>query len=569
MKVSTIRAKVSNGILSKADRLFKNDDAGIWVELLQNARRAGATLIEVTIEPSSPGSEACLVTVKDNGGGIDNFQKLLTLGESGWDSATQAAEDPAGMGFYALCHSGIEVHSRDRAVVIGSDVFLGTAEAQVVKKDEFLAGTLLKFTRASSAKALETALKSVTEFYPVEVSLNGKVLPRHDFLEGALYREVIDGIEVGLGTRFDHAPNSSSYIDNWNFHGARIRDAFEFFTGLIDPLNPAATQTVFARFNVLETCRVRLQLPDRRAIIQGDSLASFYRKVRAAAYRFFQLQPQHALPYRNWAEARELGVALPEAAYLLSTWHAIPSDDDIDPLFEHSQRRLLADLSDVMLVDRNLSNQHTLEAALECGTKLRKSLWAEDSNLQGYSWYQKLPRVVDCEVFLDGVSYHKRQKTGVRPFKIEVSVTIGEFGRPDQEDRLPAIIHVDSETCNSVTFVAARNSPWDNDSLEGPFNVVDFLVWATFQSSDDYASDNWYRQKEDYEKAVTRQVNEYFRGPKASLLAMVKEAFDWDVRQLAERAGVTEIRLKLKKNGTENGMWDIELSAEEVSQRPS
>src|SRR5579872_1508238 len=95
----TIRAAVSRGILSKADRLFKNDNVGIWIEVLQNARRAGATLIEVTIEDAEPGSNSCVLTVKDNGSGIENFQNLLTLGDSGWDSATQAVEDPAGMGF--------------------------------------------------------------------------------------------------------------------------------------------------------------------------------------------------------------------------------------------------------------------------------------------------------------------------------------------------------------------------------------------------------------------------------------------------------------------------------------
>jgi hypothetical protein len=34
---------VHDGILEKADHLFRNDDAGVWIELLQNARRAGAS----------------------------------------------------------------------------------------------------------------------------------------------------------------------------------------------------------------------------------------------------------------------------------------------------------------------------------------------------------------------------------------------------------------------------------------------------------------------------------------------------------------------------------------------
>lgn len=34
-----IRGRVSSAILDKVNRLFRNDDAGVWVELLQNARR--------------------------------------------------------------------------------------------------------------------------------------------------------------------------------------------------------------------------------------------------------------------------------------------------------------------------------------------------------------------------------------------------------------------------------------------------------------------------------------------------------------------------------------------------
>src|SRR5437764_11643083 len=99
----TICGKVTLALLEKADRLFRNDDEGTWVEVLQNARRAGATSIQVTIEAPKTGADHCLVTVQDDGRGISDFQTLLTLGASDWSTATAAAEDPAGMGFYSLC----------------------------------------------------------------------------------------------------------------------------------------------------------------------------------------------------------------------------------------------------------------------------------------------------------------------------------------------------------------------------------------------------------------------------------------------------------------------------------
>ena len=71
----TIRASVAQGILAKADRLFRNDDAGIWVELLQNARRAGATRVDVTVEELKDRIDMCNITFKDNGSGIDLSKK--------------------------------------------------------------------------------------------------------------------------------------------------------------------------------------------------------------------------------------------------------------------------------------------------------------------------------------------------------------------------------------------------------------------------------------------------------------------------------------------------------------
>ncbi len=47
--MATIRAAVGEGLLAKADRLFRHDDAGVFAELLQNSRRAGATKVVVAL----------------------------------------------------------------------------------------------------------------------------------------------------------------------------------------------------------------------------------------------------------------------------------------------------------------------------------------------------------------------------------------------------------------------------------------------------------------------------------------------------------------------------------------
>ena len=339
--IATIRGSVGARLLSKADRLFRNDDTGIWIEVLQNARRAGATIIKVSIAELAQ-SQGCLITVEDDGCGIEDFQKLIALGDSDWTEETERTEDPAGMDFFSLCHSEVEVYSRGRFVRITPEVFLGKAEARVEQSEELIAGTRLRFQRPSTKTELIAALGRVTRFLPLEVRLQGQVLPRYDFLEGALVRELIDGIEVGFATEFVHA-DGSCYDDNWNFYGARIRYAPITFIGLLLP-GQIAPATIRARFQVMETGTVRLQLPDRKGIIEDESLRQFLRKARAVAYRFFQSEPRHALPYASWKEAKEMGILLPEATPLLSTWHAWPQDSGRDALFGSCEARLVAKL---------------------------------------------------------------------------------------------------------------------------------------------------------------------------------------------------------------------------------
>src|SRR5262249_28281745 len=143
----TIHARVGSGALDKADRLFRNDDTGTFVELLQNSRRAGATLVEVTITELDPSNISSVVTIHDNGRGIQDFAQLLTLWESGWDQTTKATEDPAGIGFYSLCRSGVEVFSGNQYCNITPEAFLGKASATVERRDDCVSPTPLPLSR--------------------------------------------------------------------------------------------------------------------------------------------------------------------------------------------------------------------------------------------------------------------------------------------------------------------------------------------------------------------------------------------------------------------------------------
>jgi len=559
-----IRATISSSILSKADRLFRNDDAGIFTELLQNARRAGATRVKVTIEPSPERERATRVTFEDNGEGIEDFQKLLTLGDSNWNPDVLAIEDPAGMGFFSLCHSIVEVASGEKKVLLTREVFLGQAPAELVPSDVPVLGTRIVFTRPTVSKPVEVALKDASEFNPLDVILNGERLERHDFLEGALHREIIDGVEIGVSTLFRWKFGWNR--DDWNFHGSVIHEPFGRIHGFLsrDDNGQMREESLYIRFNVLEVGRVKLQLPDRRAIVQDADLAAFKKKVRAAVYRFLSMQEHHALSFEDWKEAQSLDVSITEASPYLTTWHAKPADHEATPFFGQPETHLLPTLQGVLLVRESISNQHTLEAALKPAVIPNRVLYQVCSRFVGYSWYDPLPTLAEVEVLIDSApKEHGEEGNKERPQEIRVKVTIEHRGYEDVCLDLPADIHVLDgmevfDGYEPPSFLAVRDSPWDNDTLSGPFDVAQYLIAATFSPGDDAECDSYETQRYEYERHVDRVVNEYFRGPRAALMAALEGFLSWEARRYAEQAGVKEIRFR-KQEETDRA-WALELA---------
>ena len=103
--MTTIQATVNPRLLTKAARFFTGSVPGRIIEVLQNARRGGATHVEITNHDG-------VVTVRDNGRGIGDFAQLLDMGGSGWDDDTEAAEDPASVGLFCLAPRKVMIRSR-------------------------------------------------------------------------------------------------------------------------------------------------------------------------------------------------------------------------------------------------------------------------------------------------------------------------------------------------------------------------------------------------------------------------------------------------------------------------
>jgi len=145
-------------------------------ELLQNARRAGATHIEIRHDIGS-----AALSVADDGVGIQDFQALLTLHESGWDAQTQQEESPFGVGFskclYASTRCVVRSNGRRIDFLTASALTLEPIEVEPDPASRRRPGCQVELHGVDLAE-LETRIEALCEGFPIAVSYNGQPMAR-------------------------------------------------------------------------------------------------------------------------------------------------------------------------------------------------------------------------------------------------------------------------------------------------------------------------------------------------------------------------------------------------------
>lgn len=111
-------------LLSALQVAFATRSSAI-LEVLQNGRRAGATLLDITLTMED-GQE--VLTVRDNGIGISDFTNLFHIAESGWDTEVQEEESPFGLGFLAavLSSDSVTILSNNKRLDLDCPSFRAT-----------------------------------------------------------------------------------------------------------------------------------------------------------------------------------------------------------------------------------------------------------------------------------------------------------------------------------------------------------------------------------------------------------------------------------------------------------
>ena len=117
-----------------------------------------------------------------------------------------------------------------------------------------------------------------------------------------------------------------------NFHGSvtDIRTGGGLFRldGVILPtgVRYASTGDLYVKLDVVETSSLHLKLPDRTEVVQDDAFKALIHESRIAMFEYLATLPAHSASYKQFLEAKEFGITLPEASPLLKDFY-VPARD--------------------------------------------------------------------------------------------------------------------------------------------------------------------------------------------------------------------------------------------------
>ncbi|KSQ24934.1 ATP-binding protein [Pseudomonas aeruginosa] len=148
-------------------------------ELLQNARRAQASHIQVVADGSA-------LIVNDDGCGITDLQTLIFIAESGWDTALKERENAFGLGVLSTLYFAerLSVHSCGHAfqaataTIIRGDAIEVYPTRPHIGTEVRLDGVQSPVPALTLQEWVQGQLERLCKAFPVQVSLNGSDIPR-------------------------------------------------------------------------------------------------------------------------------------------------------------------------------------------------------------------------------------------------------------------------------------------------------------------------------------------------------------------------------------------------------
>ena len=518
---ATIATAVAPETIAKVTRLFNNTAYDVICELLQNARRAGASVVAIAL--NSAGSEHFL-HVTDDGHGIADPASIVTLGRSGWSDETRRAEDPAGMGVFSLAGRDVIIRSFSKPDRQGWMAHIPasaweTSRPIAISSDPIARGTAITVRVPDEwLKTLERDVEKAAKHYPVPVTWNGNDLVQEDWLKDANHIEEWQGVRIGVFQK--HPSHYSSRDGRLNFHGLTI------------PCDLPYVQEVdrgghwIARVDIFDAPQIQLVLPARKEVVENDGIARLRDAVRVAIYRAIEAAGTHRLSAHDWREACSLGIVLPEAAAYLLSW--TPNAADSSRNYESGQH--ITDPGMVLMPDFDALVGQPANAAIAKHNPFGGPLVEAQDAFQGYGWYDILAQVEDMRfrvtqgdrtfVVSDTQEAPAEAESGwVEAITLEATMRhAGAFIEVSTE--ADVAFAPDQWSCNSVDETSVFVLRGSDQTALG---VVDLLESAIFYASDDSDADSYSTQLERFQADAAERIIGMLEGDDAALKNRVRD----------------------------------------------
>ncbi|MEQ9418291.1 MAG: ATP-binding protein [Salinisphaeraceae bacterium] len=279
--------------LIKAQRDTFTHSYAFIAELMQNARRAGATKVDFNFDETTN-----VLAIEDDGHGIQSWDKLLCLAESDWNNPDIDEESPFGIGFLSALFSAqvITIRSRDGVISADTDDLL-SGEAIDIETEDFFDGCLVQLCdlhRKPSATDMHYQVTRLASGFPVPVSFNGTQIERPCALAN------LDAIPTEIGMiRLPENPDKFSFRSLIYLQGlpiARMPQISYQLSGLRDI--PAEHEIQNQSIIHLDPSAFRARLPDRDCLVDEKLAANAIREALKAAFRIRAEQIKASRPER-------------------------------------------------------------------------------------------------------------------------------------------------------------------------------------------------------------------------------------------------------------------------------
>ena len=575
----TIRARIHESAVKRVTRAYGGQIADIFLEALQNSRRAGATRVRIAVGPSAPRIADTVdpqftIAVSDDGCGIADPALLLSFGENGWEDALVRREDAAGFGFASLARRNCTISSRPRSpdgevspgskVELAPEHFLGEADAEVRADDglprtgsgeaPFPHGTAVAFRATESAAAIRNAAENAARHYPLRVVFETRAegepggaeeLPRRAFLDGAVHAETWRGLAFGV------------------FKGGRrgYNDPDLNFFGLTLPVRLPTVETVHGatwtvRADVQDCPNLELVLPARKEAVENDFLAEMRESARLAIYRAMAADPAPRPAFGDRERARQAGIDIAPPPAVLRPWRPPVAETDywrepakLAPAGHHACPGAL-----VMVCDPEPPEAQALwRAAERAGVASR--LFEADCRLDGYGWYDTLDRVtaLHIQAAADGEwmaigDYPLPERPGpraailpARPAALRIELTVSPRSGPPATLDLPADMAFAGEAWSWLDEALPLVTV---DSTLRPHDLADLLRASFFSPSDDADSDNWETQRDRFDEEALHLATRLLLSDDEACRNSLAEAVRRELLRLCPRGRTVDIRIR-------------------------